>query len=172
MYRFPSALLTVLFLFLTVSAQTDQPWMRLAPATSGFAVMLPGEPQEEPFNKDQFTSRLYTFILKDGSTPRAIYLAGIGEYAASVRINPQAELEANRDNFIKALGDTRLTESHNITLDGRQGLEFSGDSARASVVSRVYVVGNRVYQLAVMVFKGIDEKKNVAKFFDSFAFTN
>jgi len=171
MLKIPAALLTLFLLLATTSAQTAEPWVRLAPTGTGFAVMLPGKPEEKASTKGQFSSRLFTLITKDGATPRAIYLAGWGEYAASVRIVTQAELEANRDNFIKELPGMRLIGTQKITLDGRPGIEFTGESERASVISRVYVVGNRVFQLAVMVFKGIDEKTNVNKFFDSFAFT-
>jgi len=171
MLRLPAAFLTLFILLATTTAQTAQPWARLAPTGTGFAVMLPGTPEEQSSTKGQFTSRLYTLITKDGTTPRAIYLVGYGEYALSVKIEPQAELEANRDNFIKELPGMRLIESHKITLDGRLGLEFTGESERANVTSRVYVAGNRVFQLAVMVFKGMDEKANVNKFFESFAFT-
>jgi hypothetical protein len=34
------------------------------------------------------------------------------------------------------------------------------------------VKGNRVYQLAALVYKGMDEKENVMRFFDSFAFVD
>jgi hypothetical protein len=148
-------------------------WVRLAPTDGGFAIMVPGQAEEQSFNKEQiFTSRIYTVILKDGGNGRAIYLAGFGDYAASVKIDPLTELNANRDNFIKELPGMKLIESHNTTLDGRLGIEFTGESSQATVTCRFYVKGNRVFQLAAMVFKGVDEKKNVDKFFDSFAFTN
>lgn len=171
MLKIPATLLTLLLLVTTVSGQTTEPWFRLAPTGTGFVVMLPAKPEEQASSKEQFSSRLFTLVTKDGTTPRAIYLAGWGEYAASVRINTQAELEANRDNFIKELPGMKLLGTQKITLDGRPGIEFTGESDRANVVSRVYVVGNRVFQLAVMVFKGMDERTNVNKFFDSFAFT-
>jgi hypothetical protein len=132
--------------------------------------MVPGKTEEQLSTKEQFTSRLFTYVAQDGSTKRAIYLVGWGEYAPSVKLEPQAELEANRDNFVKALPGMKLVTSNKITLDGRLGLEFTGDSGGGSVTSRVYIVGNRVFQLAVMVFTGIDEKANVNKFFESFAF--
>jgi hypothetical protein len=171
MLKLHACILMLLTLLTTASVQTNEPWIRLAPEGTGFAVMLPGKPEEKADNKGQFSSRLFTLITKDGTTPRAIYLVGWGEYAASVKIETQAELEANRDNFIKELPGMKLLGTQKITLDGRPGIEFTGDSERASVVSRVYVVGHRVFQLAVMVFKGMDEKVNVNKFFDSFAFT-
>jgi hypothetical protein len=171
--RKPIALFLTTLLFLTaVSGQTPDTWIRLAPDGSGFAVMVPGQPEEQTFNKDQlFTSKIYTVVLKEGSTGRGIYLAGVGDYAATVKVDPQGELNANRDNFIKELSGMKLLESHNITLDGRPGIEFTGESDRATVTCRFYVKGNRVFQLAAMIFKGADEKKNVNKFFDSFAFT-
>lgn len=172
MYKLISVLLT-LFVFASIaSAQTGDNWVRLAPTDGGFAVMVPGQAEEQNFNRDQFTSKIYTVIVKQGQTGRAVYLAGFGDYAPSVKIDPLTELNADRDNFIKELSGMKLLESHNTTLDGRLGIEFTGESNQATVTCRFYVNGNRVFQLAVMVFKGVDEKKNVDKFFDSFAFTN
>jgi hypothetical protein len=171
MFKHAAIFLAFLVFLTTTTAQTTEPWIRLAPEGTGFAVMLPGKPEEQISNKEQFSSRLFTLIAKDGTTPRAIYLVGWGEYAPSVKFEIQAELEANRDNFIKELPGMRLLGTQKITLDGRPGIEFTGESEKASVVSRVYVVGKRVFQLAVMSFKGMDEKANTNKFFDSFAFT-
>jgi len=173
MHKFTSLVVILLACATIASAQITDNWVRLAPADGGFAVMVPGKADEQSFNKDQvFTSKIYTVILKQGETGRAVYLAGVGDYAPSVKIDPLTELNANRDNFIKELSGMKLTESHNTTLDGRLGIEFTGESNQATVTCRFYVKGNRVFQLAVMVFKGVDEKKNVDKFFDSFAFTD
>ena len=59
----------------------------------------------------------------------------------------------------------KLLESHNITLDGRPGIELTGESDQVTVTARFYIKGNRVYQVAALVFKGMDEKENVSKFF-------
>ena len=171
MLKIFGAFFTLIILFSTTAvAQISQPWERLAPPGTGFVVMLPGKPEETAASKETFTSRLFTLVAKDGTSPRAVYLAGFGEYAPTVKFDPQAELEANRDNFIKAIPGMRMLDTRRITLDGRLGLEFTGESAQYHVTSRVYVAGNRVFQLAVMVFKGIDERANINKYFDSFAF--
>lgn len=162
--------LTIALSLTAVSAQSPE-WIRLAPAGGGFAVMVPSQPEEQTFNKELFTSKIYTAVVKDAAAARAIYLAGVGDYVPSVKIDPQGELNANRDNFIKELAGMKLLESRNISLDGRPGIEFTGESDRATVTCRFYVRGNRVFQLAAMIFKGVDETKNVSKFFDSFAFT-
>ena len=163
--------LTIALSLTAVSAQAPE-WIRFAPAGGGFVVMFPSQPEEKTSNKEQlFTSKIYTAVVKDESTARAIYLAGVGDYVPTVKLDPQGELNANRDNFIKELAGLKLIESRNIILDGRLGIEFTGESDRATVTCRFYVKGNRVFQLAAMVFKGVDETKNVSKFFDSFAFT-
>lgn len=172
------SLLLIIALSLSVTsaqtAQSPESWVRLAPSGGGFAVMLPGVAEEQTSNTDpRFSSRIYRLIVRDGSAGgRAIYLAGVGDYAATVRLDPQGELNANRDNFIKELAGMKLLESRNITLDGRMGIEFTGESDRATVKCRFYLKGNRVFQLATLIFKGFDETKNINKFFDSFAFTD
>ena len=162
-------LLTLVALIGPVVAQTNE-WQRLAPAGSGYAVMIPGKAEEQSINKEQYSASLYILTVKDASTPRVIYLAGIGDYAATIKVDPQVELPADRDNFIKEFPGMKLIESHNVTLDGRPGIELTGESDQATVTARFYLKGNRVYQLAALVFKGSNEKANVTKFFDSFAF--
>lgn len=161
-------LLTLVALIGSVVAQTNE-WQRLAPAAAGYAVMIPGKPEEQSINKEQYSATLYILTVKD-SAPRVIYLAGVGDYAATIKVDPQIELPADRDNFIKEFPGMKLIESHNITLDGRPGIELTGESDQATVTARFYLKGNRVYQLAALVFKGSNEKDNVTKFFESFAF--
>ncbi|HEX7296469.1 MAG TPA: hypothetical protein VF251_11985 [Pyrinomonadaceae bacterium] len=169
MYKTISVLLTLFALFGSAVAQANE-WQRLAPTGAGYAVMIPGKAEEQAINQDQYRATLYTLTVKDGGSPRVIYLAGVGDYAATVKVDPQTELPADRDNFIKGLPGMKLLESHNITLDGRPGIELTGESDQVTVTARFYIKGNRVYQVAALVFKGMDEKENVSKFFESFAF--
>lgn len=145
--------------------QATKEWIRFAPQNGDFVVMLPDKPKEDIDVKDNFTTHLYTV-----SAGRAVYLVGFGDYAASVRLDPQKELEANRDNFNKGLKATLLT-SNAYNIDGRMGLEFTSETPTVNLKSRVFLVGNRVIQLATLVYKGSDENRNVEKFLDSFAFT-
>ncbi len=173
MKKLISVLLT-LHLFLTFTkSQTTDAWVRLAPPGGGFVVMVPGQAEEQNFNKPEvFSSKIYTVVVKEGSQPRALYLAGFGDYAPTVKLDPQTELNLNRDNFIKEMQGMKLLQSRSITLDSRLGIEFTGESNQAKVTCKFYIRGNRVFQLAVMVFTGADEARNVNMFFDSFAFTD
>ena len=172
MHRLIKSVVTLLLLISSVVAQAPPTWMRLAPAGGGFSVMLPGKAEEQTVSNARFSATLYTLTTKDGSSPRVIYLVRVGEYTSAVKVDPEAKLPADRDSFIKGLPGMKLIESHDITLDGRSGIELTGESDTTTVTARFYVKGNRVYQLAAVVFKGADEKENVMKFFDSFAFVD
>ena len=126
--------------------------------------MLPEKPQENVDVKPTFTTHLFTV-----SAEQAVYLVGFGEYAPSVRLDPQKELEANRDNFNKGLNAT-LVNSSQYNLDGRLGLEFTSTTAKANLRSRVFIIGNRVIQLATLTPKSSSDQRDIEKFLDSFAF--
>jgi hypothetical protein len=145
--------------------QATQEWIRFAPPNGGFVVMMPDKPKEDVDVKDSFTTHLFTV-----SVGQAVYLVGFGDYAPSVRLDPQKELEANRDNFNKGLNAT-LRTSTPYNIDGRMGLEFTSETNSANLKSRVFIVGNRVIQLATLVSKNSNEQRNIEKFLDSFAFT-
>ncbi len=172
MHKSITVFVTLLLLINSVVAQTPATWLRLAPAGADWTVMVPGKAEEQTVSNDRYSATLYTLTTKDGSSPRVIYLVRVGEYAATVKVDPEVKLPADRDSFIKRLPGMKLIESHNITLDGRPGIELTGESDANAVTARFYVKGNRVYQLAALVFKGVDEKENVMRFFDSFAFVN
>ena len=86
--------------------------------------------------------------------------------ASSVELRNSA---ANRDNSIRGL-KAHLTGSRSITLAGHPGLEYTAESDQGAFKYRVYLVGNRVYQFAAIIFAGKDDGENVNKFLGSFAF--
>jgi len=145
--------------------QATKEWIRFSPPNGDFVVMLPDKPQENVDVKPTFTTHLFTV-----SARQIVYLVGFGDYAASVRIDPQKELEANRDNFNKGLNAT-LVNSSPYNIDGRLGLEFTSTTSKANLKSRVFIIGNRVIQLATLTAKSITDQRDVEKFLDSFAFT-
>jgi hypothetical protein len=163
--RLSAALLFVFLVAPVMSGHQGGEWIKVAPAGGGFSIMMPAKPEEEVTQHEDFTMHLFTVTIAN-----AIYLAGYGDYAPSIRLDPAGELAANRDTFVKGLNAT-LLDSRSITLDGRPGLEFTAESDQASFKSRVYLFGNRVHQVAVAVPKGKDDTANVNRFFASFAFT-
>ena len=162
--RKTAVLIVLTLLCYSAFGQATKDWIRFEPQNGGFVIMMPDKPKEDVDVKDAFTTHLFTV-----SAGKAVYLVGFGDYAASVKLDPQKELEANRDNFNKGLKATLLTSSA-YNMDGRLGLEFTSETTSADLKSRVFIVGNRVIQLATLVAKGSNEQPNVDKFLDSFAF--
>jgi hypothetical protein len=87
-----------------------------------------------------------------------------------MKMNEAAELVANRDSFLKGV-NAQLISSKEIKLDGRSGLEFTGEDERRLYKSRVYIFGNRVHQIATVSLKADADTANMDRFFASFAFT-
>lgn len=139
-------------------------WVRLAPSAGGFSITMPGKPEEEVQPGDDFTLHLYSV-----STASGLYLASYGDYAPRIHLDPAGELAANRDNFLKGL-NARLIASKNISLDGHEGIEFTGESDSTFFSSRIYIIGNRVYQIATAIDSSKDDSANVERFLSSFEF--
>ena len=126
--------------------------------------MVPAEPKElDSTPVKDFSPHTFGLVVDN-----ATYVICYGDYAPTVRLNPDAELLANRDNFLKGLGGS-ATSTTKIELDGLKGLEFTGESSEYTFASRVYLSGNRVYQIAVGVKKGADNAANSSRFLRSFA---
>ena len=126
--------------------------------------MMPTRPTEAVESKELFT--LHSFVAATGTT---LLIAVYFDYAPSMKMNEATELVANRDSFLRGV-NARLISSKEIKLDGRSGLEFTGEDERRLYKSRVYVFGNRVHQIASVSLKGDDETGNAERFFASFAF--
>ena len=141
-------------------------WVKVEPLGGGFSVMMPAKPDEKVEPPEKFTFHLFTV-----KGERAIYAASFGDYAPSIKLNSEGELIADRDNFLKGV-NAKLIESRKITLDGHAGLEFTAENETASFRGRFYLLGNRAYQLAVVIFRGQDDSDNVNRFFDSFTFSS
>jgi hypothetical protein len=145
-------------------AQGDE-WIKVAPVGGGFSVMMPAKPEEETRPGDDLTVHLFS-----ATTDKTLYTVAYGDYAPSVRFNVDDELAANRDNFLKRV-DASLKTTKLLTMDGRKGLEFTGENAQASFKSQVFIFGTRFYQIAVAVLRGKGEAENSDRFFASFEFT-
>ena len=141
-------------------------WIKFVPEGGGFTVLMPSQPTPiEVKPKEDFISHLFA-----ASSSNAIYMAGYSDYAPSVRLDT-TELIANRDKFLRGL-NAALISSKPIELDGRSGLEFTGESDQYYFKSRFYLFGNRIHQIAVERPKDSQDSANSDRFFASFAFTN
>jgi hypothetical protein len=141
-------------------------WANFFSDTGRFSVLMPEIPTEktETTNSAHGPYTTHLFVVKDTTS---VYLIGWVDYDPSFNFNRQAELEANRDNFVKGINATLLT-SRPTTVDGYSVIEFTAETADRIFKSRVYMVGRRPYQIVIGSPKGLNDTANVERFFNSF----
>ena len=150
----------------TPNAPDNGGWAQFSSDTGRFSVLMPEIPQEKTETTDSshgpYTTHL--FIVRDQTS---VYLIGWVDYDPSFNFNRQAELEANRDNFVKGISAT-LVNTRPTVIDGYSGLEFTAETADRTFKSRVFLVGRRPYQIVIGSPKGMDDSAIVNRFFNSF----
>ncbi|MET0646593.1 MAG: hypothetical protein ABW208_08220 [Pyrinomonadaceae bacterium] len=163
-----AALCLVLLTALTARAQTPAGWVKFSPPDSAFSVLMPSAPKKDEKTTES-PSGPYTTTLYTASTPeRELYLIGWVDYDPKFKFGVQAELEANRDNFIKGV-KAKLLSTTPIKLGTYPGIEFKAElTGRADIVSRVFIIGRRPYQLIMLTPAGSDASANRERFFSSF----
>lgn len=143
-------------------------WIKFTSDEGRFSVLVPDSPSEKTETTDSqhgpYTTHL--FVVK-GQT---VYLIGWVDYDPSFNFNREAELEANRDNFVKGLNATLLS-TRSTVVNGYSAIEFSAEAGDRIFKSRVLMVGRRPYQIVIGSPKGTDDKENVNRFFSSFKVT-
>lgn len=190
MNRFLAILLTTFCLSLSLSAQehnrhppatpavkpTPTPvkptnvdpggWVRFNSVLGRFSVLVPETPEDkaEVTQSEHGPYTTHLFIVRETTN---VFLIGWVDYDPSFNFNRQAELEANRDNFVKGIQAT-LTSTKSLNIDGFPVIEFTADTADRTFRSRVYMVGRRPYQIVIGYPKGEDETAPADRFFKSF----
>lgn len=141
-------------------------WVNFTSEEGRFSVLMPETPTDKTETEDSahgpFTTHL--FIVRDTTS---VYLIGWVDYDPSFNFNRQAELEANRDNFVKGV-KARLLSTRPTIIDGYSAIEFTAETDDRIFKSRVYMVGRRPYQIVIGSPKGQDDSVNVNRFFKSF----
>ena len=164
-------IISVTFIALAVSmlastSYAQKEWVAFAPAGGNYSILMPGTPETEVKNETG-TIGPYTVNGATLAAGEEFYLVVYVDYAPTVRLDVQGEINANRDNFIKGVKGAVLTSEKKITLGGNPGLEFTADVNDRYVISRIYLVGKRPYQLVAVTRKNAD-LTNAKKFLNSF----
>lgn len=148
-----------------VSKNYAQNWINFNSAEGKFSVSFPSEPtQQNDSSKTYPTYVVKMLISKDSSD---LFIIGWVDYESAYVFDSQKELEANRDNFIKAINGT-LISTKNIEFKSYQGLEFTVQAGAMFWSSKVFMVGRRPYQLLTGSSSG-KPSVNENKFYNSFS---
>ena len=160
------SLLVVFALVTNLPAQKVElpPWVTLEPEGAGFSVSFPAAAIESLDKKASYTMHAFTVTVG-----RATYVVSYSDYEPG-KLKPKTALIANRDKFNKSL-EAKLTSNQEITVGRNTGIEFTSETPAHNVKSQLFLVGNRMFQTATLVYKDADETRSVDRFFGSFKFT-
>jgi hypothetical protein len=141
-------------------------WAHFTSDEGNFSVLMPQIPKEQTETTQSSHGPYTTHLFIVRHDPN-VYLIGWVDYDPSFNFNRQAELEANRDNFVKGIKATLVTSRPTI-IDGYSALEFTAETEDRIFKSRVYMVGRRPYQIVIGTPKDQDETASITRFFNSF----
>ena len=134
------------------AAQQQQAnWTSFRSDEGGFSILFPAAPSrdEKPLPPGPGSPGRTVIFMAKASV--GIWLAGLAEYDPNFKFGVQAELDANRDNFLKGVGGTLLS-SKPMTLGTAPGLEFTAEKpGQWFAKGRIFIVGRRPYQVLAMV---------------------
>ena len=163
--RFLTLALALVALLLPAAGWAQAPWVTVDPAGGGFSVQMPVTPTRNASKAPEDMGDVELYV---ATADREVYLAGWVDYVPSFTFDTQAELAANRDNFLKGMEGATLTGSKARNLGEHPGIEFTGEGPGYFIRSRVYIVGRRPYQLIAVVPAAKAASPNIARFLDSF----
>jgi hypothetical protein len=153
----------------------DPGWTRFAPKEGGFEVSMPAEPKlvehkVRPLPDRAITVHLATAQTHDGKAMFMIAYHDL-DYDAVDDDKIRDVLDGGvKGSLLNALG--KLSKHEPIKLGAHPGrhFEYSGNrfERKIEAVSRIYLVGRRVYQITVLRSPELDLAADSSKFFDSF----
>lgn len=148
----------------------NESWRKFSSVKGGFALLLPGKPQEE---KDIETTpegndTSYRFIVEHSS---GSFTAGYTDMAPAHGILPTRFLLDNfRDGMFEEVGDLVLLGEKNIALKNNPGRAITfRDMDGLTYTARVYRVKRRLYYLLAVTLPGLEKRSAgaVQKFLNS-----
>jgi len=161
-----------------VSGSPAEQWQSFSSVEGGFTLLLPDKPKEQrqPIGTAVGSTEAIMYIAEVGSTA---FGAGYGDFPESAsQADPQAVLAGARDGAAKKINGTVVDEKP-IELAGHPGLEIAVEIPAGAAVpggamyrGRLYLVGNRLYQVIYVALKTDDSPAEYQKLFDSFQLDN
>ena len=162
-----SHLISILVLFAAVSfGQAPTKWARFVVPDKSCSVLMPDTAQKQSSTEEKqgVKSSSDLWLAK---TNFGVYIIGITDY--SVELDPKSELDADRDNFLKAV-NAKLVDESDISLSGVKGREFTGISENYTFKCRFFYINKRTYSImGAEPTKELDVSR-VKKFLESFEF--
>lgn len=159
-------------LFALVGCQQKQ-WSTFTSAAGKFSVSMPGTPKEQKMEVPSPIGAIQ-FYLFTGRDRNYEFVASYNDYPASVvsQGNVEKMLDGARDGAVGNING-KLQSEKKITLKNFPGREIHvlTPDGKAALKYRIYLVGNRLYQVGIVSTNPFQETEKTNQFFESFSVT-
>ncbi|MEK6256075.1 MAG: hypothetical protein N2C13_02000 [Chloroflexota bacterium] len=145
-------------------------WREFTSQAGGFSIMMPGDPDEQSqLTATEFgTTEAVTFIVDN---PGAGYSAIYANYPTGlIQAYPVGVILDGISFGVVTQSEGELVRNSTITFDGYEGreLEIAAPIGESILRVRIYLIGNRVYQISVVTSAVRQSSEDTVRFFDSF----
>ncbi len=140
--------------------------------SGNFKINFPGTPEvaNEKVPTEVGDIQMYTFMYEKSITEA--YMVAYSDYPSALveASNPKDLLQGGKDGALSSLAIDDLDEEKDISINGYPGLYFKGKSTSNTyhVVYEVYMVENRLYQVAILRDGTYPDNDNVKDFIKTF----
>jgi hypothetical protein len=170
-----AALIVLICSVIAFGFQQPSDWVSFSSPEGRFSIGAPTKPQENVKDIDSAVGKLQLHSFPSSSAI-AYFMVSYGDYpnepAADRR---ELVLDGVRDGVIKGLEGELISETK-ISIDGYPGRELlakkSIEGSETTFNWRLYLVGRRVYQVAVATKKADSTTPEITKFLNSFRLIN
>lgn len=173
--------LSVCLIVLAISACHGQKpgeqvvWKEFVSEAGKFKATFPGIPKEDIEELDAKLGKRYTHWT-EVLLPHKQFAVSYTDYQSLPGMN-QEQLKANYDNLRDLMltqSNIKLVSERELWLKGRLGRELIFNGPNAVATSRMFLIGNRLYQAITTIEMPLTEneeaKKEAIRFLDSFQF--
>ena len=148
-------------------------WSEFTSEEGRFSLLMPQKPISTASTVETSQGRFDTkaFIARHGTVDSLVCMAGYTDISSKILVANDVDgfFDGFRDQFIKETGG-KLVSEKSSTLYGHSGREIKMQLFRGELRVRLFVVGNRLYQLVVIKSDKVEasDEEMFNKFFDSF----
>jgi len=156
--------------FSLVAVAQQEAWHTFAEPSGHFSFLVPAEPKHQS-QKDESHPEgpivTDTYVVNQGTN---LYLAGLTQYPPAAMLPDEQELNADRDNFNKAVGATLVSEDRG-KYSGFPSVDFKSKGDKGSFHVLMVKADHRVYSVAT-VYQTSNEPDECVKFMKSLKLIN
>ncbi len=147
-----------------VISKPSTEWKTFSPKEGGFSVMMPGTPSAEGYSSED---RSYVNVF-NARGAGAVYSIHYSALPTKFELWEFGSILDEMREVLLSENQWRLLEEENIVLSGHPGRELRIETQKSLINLRLYIAGDKIYQLILQRPPGAALSGEDKRFFDSF----